>query len=125
VNAMQSEAISPEEHALPWFSRRALKHLPTWDLWHKNKLAQLDQMKALGIYGSPTKLPKGGILMRFHWQHRIEVNGKRRSRSCCGGSPQAAPEVHSTTDAIDCNSYLGAIPWWEPLKQHRQTLAVG
>jgi len=26
---------------------------------------------------------------------------------------------------VDCNSYLGAIPWWEPLEQHRQTLAVG
>jgi len=36
VSALQSEAISPEERALPRFSRRALKRLPTWDLWHKN-----------------------------------------------------------------------------------------
>ena len=28
VSALQSEAISPEERALPWFSRRALKRLP-------------------------------------------------------------------------------------------------
>jgi len=45
VSALQSEAISPEERALPRFSRRALKRLPTWDLWHKN-----DQMKALGMF---------------------------------------------------------------------------
>jgi len=32
VSALQSEAISPEERALPRFSRRALKRLPTWDL---------------------------------------------------------------------------------------------
>jgi len=32
VNALQSEAISPEEPALPRFSRRALKNLPAWDL---------------------------------------------------------------------------------------------
>ena len=56
VSALQSEAISPEEHALPRFSRRALKRLPTWDLWHKNELEQLDQMKALGMSGSPIKL---------------------------------------------------------------------
>jgi len=36
--------------------------------------------------------------MRFHWQYRIKVNGKRRSRLCCDGSPRAAPEVHSTTN---------------------------
>ena len=97
VNALQSETISPEERALPRFSRRALKRLPTWDLWHKNELEQLDQMHALGMFGAPQKLPEGGILMRFHWQYRIKVNGKRRSRLCCDGSPRAAPQVHSTT----------------------------
>ena len=79
ISALQSEAVSPEERALPRFSHRSLKQLPTWDLWHKNKLEQLDQMKALGMFGAPTKLPEGGILMRFHWQYRIKVNGKRRS----------------------------------------------
>jgi len=96
VSALQSEAISPEERALPRFSRRALKRLPTWGLWHKNELEQLDQMQTLGMFGSPIKLPEGGILMCFHWQHRIKVNGKQRSRLCCDGSPRAAPEVHST-----------------------------
>ena len=33
--------------------------------------------------------------MRFHWQYRIKVNGKRRSWLCCDGSPRAVPEVHS------------------------------
>jgi len=98
VSASQSEAISPEERALPRWSRRALKHLPTWDRWHKNEPEQLDQMKALGMFESPIKLPEGGILMRFHWQCGIKVNGKRRSRLCCDGSPRAAPEVHSTTN---------------------------
>jgi len=56
-------------------------------------------MKALGMFGSPIKLPKGCILMRFHWQHRIKVNGKQRSHLCCDGSPRAAPEVHSKTNA--------------------------
>jgi len=97
VSALQSEAILPKERALPRFSRRALKRLPTWDLWHKNELKQLDQMQAPGMFGSPIQLPEGGILMRFHWQYRIKVNQKRRSHLCCDGSPRAAPEVHSTT----------------------------
>jgi len=98
VSALQSEAISPEEHALPRLSRKALKRLPTWDLWHKNELEQLDKMKALGMFGLPIKLPEGGILMHFHWQYQIKVNGKRRSRLCCNGLPRAAPEAHSTTN---------------------------
>jgi len=69
VSTLQLVAISPKERALSRFSRRALKRLPTWDLWHKNELEQLDQMKALGMFGSPIKLPKGGILRRFHWQY--------------------------------------------------------
>ena len=97
VNALQSEMITPEERALPRFSRNALKRLPTWDLWHKNELEQLDQMQDLGMFGAPQPLPEGGILMRFHWQYRIKVNGKRHSCLCCDGSPRAAPEVHSST----------------------------
>jgi len=54
-----------------------LQRLPTWDLWHKNEFEQLDQFKALGMFGAPVKLPEGGILMRFHWQHQIKVNGSR------------------------------------------------
>jgi len=98
VSALQAEAISPEERALPRFSRQALKRLPTWSLWHKNELEKLDQMKALGMFGSPIKLPEGGILMRFHWQYQIKVNGKQQSRLCCDGSPRGTPEVHSTTN---------------------------
>ena len=98
MSALQSEAITTEEKALPRFSRRSLQRLPTWDLWHKNEVEQLDQMNALGMFGAPVKLPEGGILMRFHWQYRIKVNGKRRSRVCCDGSPRAAPEVHSSTN---------------------------
>ena len=97
VNALQSETITPEERALPRFSRNALKRLPTWDLWHKNELEQLDQMQDLGMFGAPQPLPEGGILMRFHWQYCIKVNGKQRSCLCCDGSPRAAPEVHSST----------------------------
>jgi len=63
VSASQSEAISPKECALPRFSRKALKRPPTWDLWHKNELEQLDQMQALGLFGSPIKLSEGAILM--------------------------------------------------------------
>jgi len=98
MQALQSEAITPEEQALPRFSRRALKGLPTWSLWHKNEIEQLNQMHDLGMFGDPVQLPEGGILMRFHWQYRIKVNGKRRSRACCDGSPRAAPEVHSSTN---------------------------
>jgi len=58
---------------------------------------QLDQMQDLGMFGLPQPLPEGGILMRFHWQYCIKVNGKRRSCLCCDGSPRAAPEVHSLT----------------------------
>jgi len=50
------------------------------------------------MFGSPIKLPEGGILMCFHWQCRIKVNGKHGSRLCCDGSRRAAPEVRSTTN---------------------------
>jgi len=99
VSALQLEATLPKECALPRSSGRELKCLLTWDLWHKNELEQLDQMHTLGMFGSPIKLPEGGILVCFHWHCRIKVNGKRRSCLCYDGSPRAAPEVHSTINS--------------------------
>jgi len=102
---IHGRTMSPRltERALLCFSKRALKCLPTWDLWHKNELEQLDQVKALGMFGLPIKLPNGGIPMHFHWQCRIKVNGKQRSRLCWDGSPRAAPEEHSATNAhVSC-----------------------
>ena len=98
LHALQSESITPEERALPRFTRRTLQRIPTWELWHENETDQIDQMHELGMFGDPCSLPPDGIALRFHWTYRIKTNGKRRSRVCCDGSPRAAPAVHSNTD---------------------------
>ena len=46
------------------------------------------------MYGKPCRLPKGGILLRPHWQYHIKRTGQRRARNCCDGSARAAPLLH-------------------------------
>ncbi len=94
INAIRSEATTPEEAALGRFTRRKLKKLSTWPLWRDGECKQLDQFVRQRLYGEPCYLPKGGILMRTHWQYHIKRDGTRRSRNCCDGSPQAVPFLH-------------------------------
>jgi hypothetical protein len=98
ISALQSEAITDEERALGTFSRRKLKTLPTWPLWHAAEKKQLDQFESLGMYGKPCRPPKGAIVLRSHWQYRVKTSGKRRSRNCCDGSLRAAPRLHAMAE---------------------------
>jgi hypothetical protein len=51
ITALQSESITKEERALGTFTRRKLKTLPTWSLWHLAEKKQLDQFESLVMYG--------------------------------------------------------------------------
>jgi hypothetical protein len=95
ISALQSESITPAGRALSFFTRRRLKLLDTWPLWHKNEVTQLDQFEQLGMYGPPCYPPKDAIVLSSHWQYCIKQCGKRCSRNCCDGSPRAAPKLHA------------------------------
>ena len=98
ITALSSESVTPEERALGTFTRRKLKTLPTWSLWHLAEKKQLDQFERLGMYGKPCRPPKGAIILRSHWQYRVKTSGKRRSRQCCDGSARAAPRLHAMAE---------------------------
>lgn len=98
ISALSSEAVTDEERALGTFTRRKLKTLPTWSLWHLAEKKQLDQFESLGMYGKPCVPPPGAIILRSHWQYRVKTSGKRRSRQCCDGSARAAPRLHAMAE---------------------------
>jgi hypothetical protein len=79
ISALQSELVSNKERALGTFTRRKLKTLPTWSLWHLAKKKQLGQFDSLGMHGKPCRPPKGAIILCSHWQHRVKTSGKGRS----------------------------------------------
>jgi Reverse transcriptase (RNA-dependent DNA polymerase) len=86
-----------EERMLPRLTRARLKRLSTWDLWQrgeKGEFAQLDAMAKQGMYGPPTDLPKGAVLLRQHWTYIFKSDGTRKARNCCDGSARAAPALH-------------------------------
>jgi hypothetical protein len=92
--AITSSAITPEEQALGFFTRRKLKRLSTWSEWQEGEFRQLERKNDLDMFGAPVPPPRNAILLRMHWQYHIKRSGERRSRSCCDGSPQAAPMLH-------------------------------
>lgn len=94
VNAIRSPATTSAEQALGHFTRRKLKRLDTWHLWHAGEIKQLDQFHALGMFGAPVPRPSHAIVLRLHWQYHIKRDGTRRARNCCDGSPRAAPGLH-------------------------------
>jgi hypothetical protein len=66
IQALQSEALTPEEQALGSFTRRKLQNLSTWPLWKEAEIKQLDQFHDLGMYGQPCKRPPGAIVLPPH-----------------------------------------------------------
>ena len=50
------------------------------------------------MFGEPIdpNLIKGvKVILRPHWQYSVKQSGVWRSRMCCNGSKQAAPQLHA------------------------------
>ena len=95
INAISSDAITPEEHALGSFTRRKLRKLTTWPKWRAGEHKQLDHFHQLQMYGLPVDRPPGAVVLRPHWNYTLKRDGTRRSRNCCDGSKRAAPLLHA------------------------------
>ena len=94
IQAMRSEAVTPEEQSIGRFTRRKLQKLATWPEWRAAEHKQLDHFHSLMMYGAPVPRPSDAIVLRPHWQYQVKRDGSRRSRNCCDGSPRAAPILH-------------------------------
>ena len=66
INAICSNATTPEELSLRRFTRFKLKRLSTWDEWQAGEHKQLDQFDRQGLYGAPVPKPPGAIVLRPH-----------------------------------------------------------
>ena len=96
INTLGSDAITPEEQALGYYTRKKLKKLDTWNEWLAGEAKQIDQFHFQGMFGDPVEranLPKEAIILRTHWQYVVKRNGVRRSRMCYNGSKRAAPQL--------------------------------
>ena len=98
ITTLNSDAITPEEQALGYFTRKKLKKLSTWDQWLAGEEKQINQFMTQGMFGKPTDraaLPDNAIILRPHWQYLVKRSGVRRSRMCCNGSKASAPQLHA------------------------------
>ena len=80
INSLGSDAITPEEQALGYYTRKKLKKLSTWDQWLAGEKKQIDQFTTQGMFGEPTcrsDLPDNAIILRPHWQYLVKRNGVR------------------------------------------------
>ena len=64
INAIRSESITPEEHALGSFTRRELKGLSSWPKWRDGEHKQLDHFHQLQMYELLVAQPQGAIVLR-------------------------------------------------------------
>mgnify|MGYP003312282947 FL=1 len=69
INTLTSDATTPEEQALGYFTRRKLKRLANWNDWEAGEHKQIDQFMAQKMFGPPTNpasLPKDAVILRPH-----------------------------------------------------------
>ena len=100
MNTLSSDAVTPEEEALGYFTWKKLQRLLTWDEWKAGETKQIDQFHFQGMFGKPkypngpNGIPKGSIILRPHWQYEAKQSGVRRSQMCCNGSKKTVPQLH-------------------------------
>ena len=78
ISTLQSDSVTPEEHALGHFTRRKLKKLSTWNDWKRGEHKQLDQFYDQKMFGDsidPITLPKTAIILRPHWNYVVKRSG--------------------------------------------------
>jgi hypothetical protein len=99
ISAISSDKMTADEIALgPRLSRRSLKKISTWPKWQAAEFKQLDQFHALGMFGTPCRLPPGAMVMRMHWTYKRKEDGTYRSRACGDGSRRALPGLYELLD---------------------------
>ena len=104
LSRLTTESMTPEECALPSFTRRNLRTLPNWSEWEAAYDKQLDQQYDATTFGDPIprpKTPPGGDrphICRPQWSNVVKVDGRRKCRVCLNGSPRAAPWLRQFTD---------------------------
>ena len=81
INAAQSKDTAPKDQALGFCTRKKSKSSSTWELWHKGETKQLDQFKALQMFGKPVLLDESlnPTMLRPCWQCNVKQDGKRRA----------------------------------------------
>ena len=56
INTLNTDAMTPEEEALGYFTRTKLKNLSTWKEWKAGEKKQIDQFMMQGMFGNPIYL---------------------------------------------------------------------
>ena len=75
------DAVTPEEQALGYFTRKKLKKLSTWEEWKDGEERQINQFVQQGMVGKarfPDGLPKNAVILWPHWQYVVKQSGVRR-----------------------------------------------
>lgn len=96
MRKLANDHMTPEERALPSFTRKNLQTLPNWAEWQAADDAQLENHFKAGTIGKavprPPKDPmKPSQVYRLHWARQVKSSGVRKSRACLDGSKRAAP----------------------------------
>ena len=97
INTLTSNAVTPEEEALGYLTRKKLQWLSTWDKWKAGETKQINQFHSQGMFGTPVYpngIPKDSIILQSHWHYAVKWSGVWCSRICCNGSKKAVPQLH-------------------------------
>ena len=96
MRKLQNDHMTPEEQALPSFSRKNLMKLPNWPDWQADDDKQLDAHFDSGTIGMAIDRPPPvagtpSHIFRIVWARLVKATGVRKSRACLDGSKRAAP----------------------------------
>ena len=91
---LMSDAVTPEEQALNYFTYNKLKKLLTQEAWKAEEKRQSDQFNHQGMFVKPKDpdgIPKDAMKFRSHCQYTVKQSNIRQSCMCCNGFKKTVP----------------------------------
>lgn len=86
TDSIMASAVA-SKHVKPRLTRKYLQAQSDWMNWKLSEFSQLNQYQAQNMFGDPVPSPLNCNVFPLIWTYMIKINGTKKSRCVCNGSP--------------------------------------
>jgi hypothetical protein len=88
------------------FTLKELKKRPDWNEWRQARYTMLNSYHDQGMFGAPMEAPQNVNIHHMLWKYSIKMDGVRKARMVCDGSPRQGTITlgHTFANSVDAAS---------------------
>jgi len=101
-------AVARSAKASKKLTRRYLQTQLEWKEWEASEFKLLDQYHKQDMFGDPIPAPHGAAVFDWVWDYKEKVDGTKKARGVCNGSPRAGKVESNAPTYAACVDQTGS-----------------